>query len=1066
MKRNKIFKNSIKTAMIIALISIFIICLFGSTLKASAVSNTGNLVSTEKVYANTNIEENFDDSSVIVIIDRINSGINKSHENTIFKDVEFLEISDLTHVSDITTVTDVANFEQILKIKLKEPGKQNVINMINRLALIDGIKYAGPNRIFEIEKTPNDPLYSPITSVNGQWCHNNLQSENAWDFTTGSSNVRIGVIDTGISSHTDLVDNLAPGLDFVNMVENNPGIGRIDPDGHGTHVAGILGAVGNQSTATGVVGVNWNVTIVPMQVANTDGEINADACIRAINYASNIWNTSERISILSMSIGGDSSWPDIETAIRRYQGLFVCSTGNKEQNNDGTIHHYPSFYGSDMHTDTLQNMITVGRSDINDGKPTGANWGNRTIMLFAPGQNILSTYPEYFCTGIVRSTRWGYLLDCECTWYDGISQWVPNGTTHRSNGYHYINGSSMATPQVSGVAALLLSINPNLTTQQLKTAILESVDLPSINGSNPLENLCVTNGRLNAYNAVKYVLENYMNQTTYTLSNYSSTINTNKTIASDASYFNELNGFYKLNVTYAKNYEFISSSASGIEVTLYDEDFTEIPFNDLDSASNKVHFVKNLSIGTYYLRTKYISEDSTGTINTKIISRNTAYLTVGENDILINSYNGFRDYNFTNQNKPGFFKFAFVGEKEDGSLIVYPSNAIKIYNDSNKTQLLQKFDLGGYDNSASLKQNEDNMYVYLPRSGYFYLDVNFNTAGLKSLKLVITEATSDNLNLFDLSENTNETISVINETKKGDYFKALHLKQTGKFTVNFNYSGIQSNNILVVLTKQNYNETTREYSLDTKVIAFLNKDNPTYTYLASLEDGMYYIGYFNKADTSTVTTTFERLVTQSGSEVLVTDPDQGTLCGSQINIIEMNHFNKSYRQTFITVGFTRLIYPNYNYGISPSRLDYDWYSSNTSIATVTNYGTVLGKSAGTVKIMAVLKSDPSKVFVKEFTIINDIGSGIVEIHSTYTVKYSRDVVNGKFHFDIEKINCPYPWLQDYTWSLNNNCHGNSIGASMDNWGDITINGTGCFTLTGTYNVNSRYRVIIHFVIEP
>lgn len=168
MKRNKNFKNSIKTAMIIALISIFIICLFGSTLKASAVSNTGNLVSTEKVYANTNIEENFDDSSVIVIIDRINSGINKSHENTIFKDVEFLEISDLTHVSDITTVTDVANFEQILKIKLKEPGKQNVINMINRLTLIDGIKYAGPNRIFEIEKTPNDPLYSPITSVNGQ----------------------------------------------------------------------------------------------------------------------------------------------------------------------------------------------------------------------------------------------------------------------------------------------------------------------------------------------------------------------------------------------------------------------------------------------------------------------------------------------------------------------------------------------------------------------------------------------------------------------------------------------------------------------------------------------------------------------------------------------------------------------------------------------------------------------------------------------------------------------------------------------------------------------------------
>ena len=828
--------------------------------------------------------------------------------------------------------------------------------------------------------------------------------------------IRVGIFESGVqANHPDL--RIITG--------NRTGIAP-----HGTHVAGIIGAIGNNE-----IGISG---IAQVEIALLDyGPMTTIECVE---FAQSLtWAINNNIRIVNASFkfiyNGQLAPAVINhvTAIQNFglaNGLFICSAGNNNVNNDVDTHkllQYPAGYADSRLYPEVTNIISVGSIEENGEKSSFSNFGENSVHLFAPGGHIYSTI-----TG---------------------------------SSYGYNSGTSMATPHVTGVAALLLSINENLTNNQLREAILNSVTIPNNSGINPLNNLCITDGRLNAYNAVKYVLEHFSN-TEYTLSNYSSTINTNKTIASDASYFNELNGFYKLNVTYAKNYEFISSSASGIEVTLYDEDFTEIPFNDLDSASNKVHFVKNLSIGTYYLRTKYISEDSTGTINTKIISRNTAYLTVGENDILINSYNGFRDYNFTNQNKPGFFKFAFVGEKEDGSLIVYPSNAIKIYNDSNKTQLLQKFDLGGYDNSASLKQNEDNMYVYLPRSGYFYLDVNFNTAGLKSLKLVITEATSDNLNLFDLSENTNETISVINETKKGDYFKALHLKQTGKFTVNFNYSGIQSNNILVVLTKQNYNETTREYSLDTKVIAFLNKDNPTYTYLASLEDGMYYIGYFNKADTSTVTTTFERLVTQSGSEVLVTDPDQGTLCGSQINIIEMNHFNKSYRQTFITVGFTRLIYPNYNYGISPSRLDYDWYSSNTSIATVTNYGTVLGKSAGTVKIMAVLKSDPSKVFVKEFTIINDIGSGIVEIHSTYTVKYSRDVVNGKFHFDIEKINCPYPWLQDYTWSLNNNCHGNSIGASMDNWGDITINGTGCFTLTGTYNVNSRYRVIIHFVIEP
>ena len=332
MKQNKFFRNSIKLTIISIIISIFVFCLFENDLKVSASSNTETLVSTEKIYSYTDIDENFDDSSVIVIIDRLNSGINKSHENTIFKDLELLEIVDLTYVNDVTTIKDVDNFEQILKIELIESGKENVIEMIKRLSLIDGIKYVGPNRTFEIDRSPNDPLYSPITSVNGQWCHNAIQSENAWNFTTGSSNVRIGVIDTGIAIHTDLIDNLAPGLDFFNMVDGEPGVARTDEDGHGTHVAGIIGAVGNQTTATGVVGINWDVTIVPMQVANNTGGISAEACVSAINYARDIWNTNERISILSMSIGGYGAWPEIETAIRSYQGLFVCSTGNSEQN--------------------------------------------------------------------------------------------------------------------------------------------------------------------------------------------------------------------------------------------------------------------------------------------------------------------------------------------------------------------------------------------------------------------------------------------------------------------------------------------------------------------------------------------------------------------------------------------------------------------------------------------------------------------------------------------------------------------------------------------------------------
>lgn len=1012
------------------LISLFTLCLFRNNLTVSASSNDDNLVSVEKIYSNTDIEENFDDSSLIVIIDRINSGINKSHESTIFKDIEFLEIIDLTYVNDITTITDTANFEQILKIRLIESGKAKVIEMINRLSLIDGIKYAGPNKVFEIERMPNDPLYSPISSVNGQWCHNTLQSENAWNFTTGSSNVRIGVIDTGISNHTDLVDNLAPGLDFFNMVDGEPGVARTDSDGHGTHVAGIIGAVGNQTTATGVVGVNWDVTIVPMQVANNTGGISSAACVSAINYARKIWNTEERISVLSMSIGGYGEWPEIETAIRNYQCLFVCSTGNRELNNDGTLHHYPSFYGSDMHTDPLPNMISVGRSDINDSRPIDANWGNRTIMLYAPGQHILSTYPEELSGAFV--------------------------------GYYYSSGSSMATPQVSGVAALLLSINSNLTTQQLRTAILESVDIPNVGGLNPLENLCVTDGRLNAYNAVRYVLEHFSN-TEYTLSNYSSSVNTNKSIVSGDSYFNNKNGFYKLNVTYAKNYEFNISSNQNLNVILYDEDFNEISYADFDSSNNKTHFIQNFSVGTYYLRTQYENEEASGTINTKINSRTTTYLNYGNNDILLNTYNDIVDYYYINERGAGFFGFTIDGTKADGTTVSLPASALKIYSESGKLIPMDKFTVTGVSNAAQNKSGENSIIIYLPRNGYFYLDIDVSSTNLKSLKIIVSPVESQDINLFELNEDINSTVSVLNNTDKGDYIEELNIEQSGKFTIYYYYSGGLINDFMFLLVKQNYDSTTGQYSLSTKIVQLMNGINDSFTYTGNLEAGKYYIGYLNKNDVDSVITTFERHVTLSGGEVLITDPDRQTLCGSQISIIEMNSSNKSYRGTFITKNFTRIIYPNYNYGISPSRLDYYWYSSNESVAEVTEFGTVLGKNVGSIKIMAVLKSDPSKVFVKEFTVINDTGTKRLIVHSTIEIKLS-EIQNGEFQLPLEKATCPFPRFQDYNWTLTITCDDSTYSPSYDQWGVFTANGAGCFTLIGSYQKNTRVIVIIDVVI--
>lgn len=460
--------------IVLSLLILFVISFISlnSNFVFAEETNSNNL---EKIYSDVNIDENFDGTSVIVILNKEFSKINKESNYSLFKNIDIASITDLTSVENNTNSSiNKEDFEQILQIKLRQNSKENVIKVIDAIEKIEGVKYAGPNRILEIDRTPNDPLYyNSEDGENSQWGLDKIEADLAWDIETGSADVRVGIIDTGVGTivdgqpyHPDLNDNLVEGGDFVNMIDSNtPGPLRSDTDGHGTHVAGIIGGVGNNNI--GITGLNWDVSLVPMQVANENNEIDSAACVRAVQYATNTWNTNKRISILSMSIGSSKAWPEMESVVRQYPGLFVCSTGNKFQNND-IIHHYPSFYASELHSSPLKNMIAVGRSDINDKRPIGenANWGAKTISLFAPGHNIVSTYPT-------------------------------NKASNIGNGYQMMSGSSMATPMVSGVAALLLAKNPMLNTEDIKSAILDNVDYVSA-----LDGLCVTNGRLNAYKAL------------------------------------------------------------------------------------------------------------------------------------------------------------------------------------------------------------------------------------------------------------------------------------------------------------------------------------------------------------------------------------------------------------------------------------------------------------------------------------------------------------------------------------------------------------------------------------
>ena len=708
--------------IIASIIILLVSCLsinFGINIKVNAY--TSNI----SIFSESDIEElkengEFSGERILIVLNSNLSELNRVYSVDDFPEIELDSVEELTYLSrnalieqisstnyeNFPMVINDATYKRILSLKLKNPTKENVLRGINELMEREDVFSAEVDSIIynDADVLANDTYY--VSDL--QWSleeGSGISIEKAWEFTKGSNEVIVGVIDTGIDSiHSDLVNRVDLemrrdfSLDEPYKIEN-----VTDNHGHGTHVAGIIGAQGNNTT--GISGINHNVKLVSLRINPSNYDTFASQLISAIDYA-----IKKEIPILNNSNGTDnfsgkaSSITALEAELNNYPGLFVTSAGNGEKNNDINDKRFPSNINA-------SNLISVGSHNSLNEKSRFSNWGQNSVDIFAPGDDILSTYPTNMCINNTHDT-----VD----------------SNHIANGYHEISGTSMATPHVTGVAALLLSMNKDLSPIELKTAILQGADEITItipkNGvgcapdSTDEQNVL----KLNAFKAVKYVLEHFLN-TEYTLSNYSSAINTNKTIASDSSYFDELNGFYKLNVIYSKNYEFISSSTSGIEVTLYDEDFTEIPFNDFDSTSNKVHFIENLSTGTYYLRVAYANEENTGTINAQIVSRTTAYIGVGDNDVLLNTYNNISEYVYTNNQGPGVYRFKLNGTTIDETSITYPSNSLVLYTNSTRSIEANK-----------LYFDEDEILVYLPSNGAYYLNINLNEASYSSLSINIS----------------------------------------------------------------------------------------------------------------------------------------------------------------------------------------------------------------------------------------------------------------------------------------------------------------------------------------
>ena len=241
----------------------------------------------------------------------------------------------------------------------------------------------------------------------------------------------------------------------------------MDDNDHGTHVAGTIGAVGDNDE--GVVGVCWDVTIVPLKIWDSGGNGSLAALISALAYAESI-----EIPILNISGRWNKEWwPDTNLkamyeAVEAYSGVLVAAAGNEGHNNDKKYGYSPvwwdyGYYKAYPASFDLENIISVAASEENDNLWSASNYGVKTVDLAAPGTNILSTvrYHDYFA-------------------------WP---------------GTSLAAPHVAGTAALLKAFKPDLSTAEIKAAILENVDVGS-----DFTGKLLTNGRLNAFKALESVI--------------------------------------------------------------------------------------------------------------------------------------------------------------------------------------------------------------------------------------------------------------------------------------------------------------------------------------------------------------------------------------------------------------------------------------------------------------------------------------------------------------------------------------------------------------------------------
>lgn len=304
-----------------------------------------------------------------------------------------------------------------------------------RYAKLPEVLYAEPDAVASLAAIPNDTRWSE------QWNMVKIGAPAAWDTQTSSSDVVVAVLDTGINfAHPDLQPNV-----WTNPLDGSHGFtclngtvtpGGQDDNGHGTHVAGVVGAMGNDGL--GVAGVNWSVQLLSLKAFNSSGNANTSDILLCIDKLVELKQSGINIRVSNHSWTTTVFSQALQEALVRAENagvLQVCAAGNNGRDLDFTPYYPAAFDG--------HGILAVAATDSGDLPASFSNFGHAAVDLAAPGVDVLSTVPSGTC------------ISCD------------------ASGYKLLSGTSMATPHVSGVAAALFHLNPGLTPAEARDILLQ-----------------------------------------------------------------------------------------------------------------------------------------------------------------------------------------------------------------------------------------------------------------------------------------------------------------------------------------------------------------------------------------------------------------------------------------------------------------------------------------------------------------------------------------------------------------------------------------------------------------